>query len=76
LQKLNETGGKIIEIVNTVKSNYHEIRKINSHAPEIIHNYGVYSMFIGQKISEGKKCLAQAKRAYYEKKAQGELGVD
>lgn len=76
LQKLNETGGHIIEIVNTVKSNYNQVRKINSHAPEIIHNYGVYCMFIGQKMSEGKKCLAQAKRSYYQKKAQGQLGVE
>ena len=48
-----------------MKLNYNEVRKINSHAPEIIHNYGVYSMFIAQKIREGKKSLAQAKRAYY-----------
>jgi hypothetical protein len=65
LQKLNDTGSKIISIVNNVKSNYTEVNKINSHSPEIIHNYGVYAMFVSQNIPEGKKCLSQAKRAYY-----------
>lgn len=73
LQKLNETGSRIIEVVNTVRLNYNEVRKINNHSPEIIHNYGVYSMFIAQNISEGKRCLVQSKRAYYEKKSKGDL---
>ena len=29
-------------------------------------------MFIAQKLSEAKKCLLQAKRAYYEKKTKGD----
>ncbi len=33
LEKLNETGSKIIDIVNSVKSNYAEVNKINSHSP-------------------------------------------
>jgi len=48
-----------------VRSNYAEVSKINSHSPEITHNYGVYSMFISQNIAAGKKALAQAKRAYF-----------
>ena len=75
--KLNDTGGKIISIVNGVKYNYGEVQKINSHSPEIIHNYGVYCMFVSQNLGEGKRCLSQSKRAYFEKRSKGEqLGGD
>lgn len=30
-------------------------------------------MFIAQNIVEGKHCLAQSKRAYYEKKSKGDI---
>lgn len=73
LAKLNDMGSKIISIVNSVRLNYYEVNKINSHSAEIIHNYGVYTMFISQNIKEGKKGLVHAKRAFFEKKAKGEL---
>lgn len=60
-------------MVNSVRSNYAEVSKINSHSPEITHNYGLYTMFISQNIAAGKKALAQAKRAYFEKKAKGDM---
>jgi len=30
-------------------------------------------MFVSQNIPEGKKCLSQSKRAYYEKKSKGDI---
>ncbi len=56
----------------TVKENYREIHKINSHVSEVIHNYAIYLIFIGQSHVEGKVLLEQAKRIYFEKKEKEE----
>jgi hypothetical protein len=56
----------------TVKENYREIHKINSHVSEVIHNYAIYLIFIGQSHMEGKVLLEQAKRIYFEKKEKEE----
>jgi hypothetical protein len=68
LKKLNSVGSRITQTAMTVIENYREIHKINSHVSEVIHNYAIYLIFIGQSHSEGKVLLEQAKRIYFEKK--------